>query len=770
MRDVSLPAAPSPHRRRAAVRALLAVAAAAAALLPGAQPAAPATATAAVPVPVPAVDLPTTPLDTLGAIHTPEATTFRIWSPDSADVAVEVDGGTHALAPVELDGYSDVYEAVVEGDLHDEPYQFTVAGRDVRDPYAQMVRPGTTEGVVVNAAAVQPTGGWAATPPQENPEDAVVYELSVRNFTIDPSSGVREELRGTFGGLTETGTRNGGLTTGIDHLKELGVTHVQLMPSYDFGTPVPNWGYDPVNYNVPEEQYSRFTGAEDRVREFKDMVNAFHRNGIRVLMDVVYNHTYSQDVFGPITGAYYTPTDLSGTGNSIDDGNPMVSRMIRDSLEFWVRTYNVDGFRFDLLGVHHHESAAAWGTYLRETYPDRGLQLHGEPWCGGCTDAQEPSKVRYGTVPTLADAGIGVFNGAFRDAVKGGSRDTTMAYMNGDGDPAAVVRGVRGSPLETKSTAPLPDLWNPSFAHDPAQTLNYVSAHDDLNLWDKIVYSGATGGEDGRAGRIDRFATGIVMTSQGVPFFYEGDEFLHSKVVDGDWETAKNSYRAGDDVNALDWSEKAAHAGTFRYYRDAIALRRATPALRLTSWEAVRDRMATRTDGEVVVSAISADPAAPTAYDTVVVLNPTDADYTVALPAGSWTTVFDAGGAADRPGDRTAGSLSVTVFSRTGDGGEGADGAAFSVRATTVWGEHIAVVGDVPQLGGWDPARAVPLDPGSYPLWQAGIDLPAGTAFAYKYVRTTDGQPGVVWETGANRTATVPGGGGRVLLNDVWRG
>ncbi|MFR9722238.1 hypothetical protein ACL02R_02545, partial [Streptomyces sp. MS19] len=280
MRDVSLPAAPSPRRRRAAVRALLAVTAAAAALLPGAPPAAPVP----VPVPVPAVDLPTTPLDSLGAIHTPEATTFRIWSPDSADVAVEVGGGTHALAPVELDGYSDVYEAVVEGDLHDEPYQFTVAGRDVRDPYAQMVRPGTTEGVVVNAAAVQPTGGWAATPPQENPEDAVVYELSVRDFTIDPSSGVREELRGTFGGLTETGTRNGGLTTGIDHLKELGVTHVQLMPSYDFGTPVPNWGYDPVNYNVPEEQYSRFTGAEDRVREFKDMVNAFHRNGIRVLM------------------------------------------------------------------------------------------------------------------------------------------------------------------------------------------------------------------------------------------------------------------------------------------------------------------------------------------------------------------------------------------------------------------------------------------------------------------------------------------------------
>ncbi|WP_052851283.1 carbohydrate-binding module family 20 domain-containing protein [Streptomyces avicenniae] len=768
MRDVSLPAATphrqtsAPRRRRRALWALLAVTAAAGALLPGAFATSGTTAdTAAEP--------PTTPLDTLGAVYTPEATTFRLWSPDSADVTVETGGRVHVLSPAELPGYTDVHEVVVEGDLHDEPYQFRVAGREVRDPYAQMVRPGSTQGVVVNAAAVEPTGGWAPTPPQENPEDAVVYELSVRNYTIDASSGVSEGLRGTFGGLTESGTRHEGVTTGIDHLKELGVTHVQLMPSYDFGTPVPNWGYDPVNYNVPEEQYSRFTGTEDRIREFKDMVNAFHRAGIRVLMDVVYNHTYSQDVFGPITPAYYTPTDLSGTGNSLDDGNPMVSRMIRDSLEHWVRNYHIDGFRLDLLGVHHHASAAAWGEYLRATYPDRALQLHGEPWCGGCTDPQEASKVRYGTVPTLAEAGIGVFNGAFRDAVKGGSRDTTMGYMDGGGDPAAVALGLRGSPLAVHSTDPLPDLWDPAFAHDPAQTVNYVSAHDDLNLWDKIVYSGATGGEQGRAGRIDRFATAVVMTSQGVPFFHEGDEFLHSKVVDGDWETAKNSYRAGDDVNALDWSEKVAHADTFRYYRDLVALRRATPALRLTSWEAVRDRMTTRTDGEVVIAAVSADQDAPTAYDTVVVLNPTDAAYTVSLPAGSWRTVLDADGAADRPGERTATSLSVTVFSRDAEPEQGFTGSAFSVEAPTVWGEHVAVVGDLPQLGAWDPARAVPLDPGGHPLWQAEVDLPAGTPFAYKYVRTTDGRPGVVWESGRNRTATVPSGG-RALLNDVWRG
>lgn len=613
----------------------------------------------------PTATAPASSSDTLGALYTSAHTTFRIWSPDTSDVWVTVGDTSYSLDPVTLDGYTDVYQVIVDGDLKGRAYQFAVGGRNVPDPYAQMVEPNTTRGIVLDTAAVTPSsGGWAATPPLAEREDASIYELSVHDFTVDASSGVDPDKRGKFLGLVQTGTTHDGVRTGIDHLKELGITDVQLMPSFDFGSAEPNWGYDPVNYNVPEEQYAQSTDPEDRVREFKDMINGFHRNGIRVIMDVVYNHTFSKDVFGGITGKYYTATDLSGTGNSLDDGNPMVSRMIRDSLEHWVRDYHVDGFRFDLLGIHHYANAAGWASYLNAAYPERRLQFHGEPWSGGVTDPQESQKVRYGTVPALAAAHVGVFNGAYRDAIRGGTRDNVMAYMGGAGDATAVATGMRGSPLAVKSTDPLSNPWDPAFTYDPEQTVNYVSVHDDLNLWDKITYSGGTDGADGRAGRIDRFAVGMVLTSQGIPFLSEGDEFLRSKVVNGDYTTAMNSYRAPDQVNAIHWGDKTAHATTFAYYKDALALRKSTPALRLTSWDAVHDQMSTRTDGQVVISAISSDAGAPDTYDTVVVDNPTGGDYTASLPAGSWTKVFDTTGAVSAA-DTTCGSLAVTVFRKS---------------------------------------------------------------------------------------------------------
>ena len=607
----------------------------------------------------------TSPLNTLGAIYTPAATTFRIWSPDSSDVTLDVAGSTHTLSPTALSGYTDVYHTVVSGDLLDQTYQFRVGGVAVPDPYAQMVTPGTTQGVVVDTASVAPSdGSWAPRPALADREDSVVYELSVRDFTIDASSGVDAAKRGKFLGLVQTGTTDNGARTGIDHLKELGVTAVQIMPAFDFGSTVPNWGYDPVDYNVPEEQFSQFTRPEDRIREFKDMVNAFHKNGIRVIMDVVYNHTYSKSVFGGITGKYYTPTDLSGTGDSIDDGNPMVSRMIQDSLEHWVRDYNVDGFRFDLAGVHYADNVYGWADYLNTTYADHDLMMYGEAWNGGATDPQEAQKVRYGNVPTLAGAHFGVFNGVYRDAIRGGTDSNTMAYMGGTGNASAIAFGMRGSPTDNNSTAPVSDLWTPAFAEDPEQTMNYVSIHDNLNLYDKITYSGAGGGATGTAGRIDRFAVGMVLTSEGVPVISEGDEFLRSKVVNGDYSTAMNSYNASDAVNALHWGDKTANAGVFTYYKDAIALRRSTPALRLTTWDAVHNQMTAQVDGSVVIGEFSSNAAAPTSYDTVVVDNPTGSTYNVALPPGTWTKVLDTTGTV-AAGDNACQSLAVTVFKKS---------------------------------------------------------------------------------------------------------
>ncbi|MEV8099045.1 alpha-amylase family glycosyl hydrolase [Kitasatospora sp. NPDC085879] len=524
---------------------------------------------------------------------------------------MNVAGATYPLSPVNLPGYSGVYQAQVAGDLKDRAYQFPVGGAAVRDPYAQMVNPGTTRGVVVDSAAILPTGGsWAPRPALANREDSLVYELSVRDFTIDASSGVDAAKRGKFLGLVQTGTTNNGARTGIDHLKELGVTAVQIMPSYDFGSTVPNWGYDPVDYNVPEDQYSQYTLPEDRIREFQDMVNEFHKNGIRVIMDVVYNHTYSKSVFNGITGKYYTAGDLSGTGNSIDDGNPMVARMIQDSLEHWVRDYNVDGFRFDLVGVHYYNNVSTWANHLNTMYPDRNLLLYGEPWSASA-DPQEAQKVRYGNVPALAPAHFGVFNGVYRDAIRGGTDGNVMAYMGGSGNPGAIAFGMRGSPTDVKSTAPLSNLWSPAYAFDPEQTLNHASIHDNLNLYDKITYSGASGGAAGTAGRIDRFAVGMVLTSQGIPVIAEGDEFLRSKVVGGDYTTAKNSYNASDAVNAVHWGDnrQRRHLPLLQGRHRA---QKGLPGPAPHRLDAVHNQISAQVDGSVVVGRLSSNGAAPT--------------------------------------------------------------------------------------------------------------------------------------------------------------
>ncbi|MFD3875642.1 hypothetical protein [Streptomyces sp. NPDC058623] len=229
---------------------------------------------------------------------------------------------------------------------------------------------------------------------------------------------------------------------------------------------------------------------------------------------------------------------------------------------------------------------------------------------------------------------------------------------------SSIALGMRGSPLATKSTTPLADPWSPAFAYDPEQTINYVSAHDDLNIWDKITYSGVTGGPTGRAGQMSRFAAGMVLTSQGIPFFHEGDEFLHSKVVGGDYEAAKNSYESGDNVNAFQWGEKTANNAIFRYYKDAITLRKNTPALCLNTWDAVNAQMATTINGSLVTSAISSNAATPTSHDTVVVYNPTNSATNVTLPAGTWKKVLDTNGATNST-NTTADPLAVIVFKKS---------------------------------------------------------------------------------------------------------
>ena len=555
----------------------------------------------------------------LGASYTPTATTFRLWSPDSSNVSVTVNGQTYTMSKTNVSGYSDVYEAVVEGDLDGKEYQFKVNGSDVHDPYGKMVKPTNYAGtgavaennvnIVMNMRDTDLPNGWAERPALKEREDSIVYEVHVRDFTIDSSSGVSAANRGRYLGMVEAGTTNSkGLKTGLDHLKDLGITHVQLLPVYDYGTcsnvdsqdsSCYNWGYDPVNFNVPEDRYTSVFGTENykqKVKEFKTMVDEFHKNGIRVIMDVVYNHTYSKDVFSKISGKYYTSVDLSGCGNSVDAKNDMVSRFIRDSLEYWATEYNIDGFRFDLVGIFDVSDFKEWGEYLNNKYPDRKFLMYGEPWTGYATDPSESTRVRLGTIRNAASGHVGVFNGKYRECLKGGSDDAVGGFLfnktysdvgDVDGNFGCVMAGIKGGVGDSTNT------WTPLFAADPEQAVQYITAHDNLNWTDKITKMGATGDY---AKRLQAYGNGVILVSQGIPFIHAGEEFGRTKNMN------ENSYKSADGSNDIKWDVKTSYKDTFDYYKNLIAMRKAHPAFRMTTKTLIENNIkGSQNNGAIVV-------------------------------------------------------------------------------------------------------------------------------------------------------------------------
>ncbi len=666
------------------------------------------------------------PPTTLGALYSPTGTTFRIWSPDRTDVKLYL-GGTngsggqlYTLAKrSNFSGYTDVYEISIPGDHRHKEYQFRINGVGVRDPYGAMVKPGTNWNIVMdlNRASTLPQNNSVSRPPLAHRVDSVVYEVHVRDFTIHESSGVDAAKRGKFLGMVQTGTRlpgNPSIKTGLDHLVELGVTHVQILPFYDFSTPMYNWGYDPVNYNVPEEQYAMDPNDYDRrVQEVREMIKSFHAAGIRVVMDVVYNHTFSKEMFENITGKYYhpAPTDLSGCGNSIDTSHAMVRRFIRDSLEFWVREYGIDGFRFDLIGVFHYDAVREWGEYLNQQYPDRNLLLYGEPWNGYAADPIEPQRVRLGTVPSLANAHVGVFNPAYRESIKGNNDGTSRGYMfnNGIGQWwGSMAVGMRGSLKAVNNTNNLPNLWDSMYAVNPEQVVNYISAHDNFGLWDKVFLSLSSNVTQNSshqvlsltppanldyAKRVARFGMGMVVTSQGIPFLHAGDEFLRTKTNNEDMNSAgswnygqhggtHNTYNAPDSFNAIRWTRKASESATFNFIKDLVALRRSRVGLRLQTWDQIKNRMETRLNaganasgasgvhlvhdanlpGNVFVSYIDEDNNTANGWEVIVVFN-SGSNWTLTPPSGTWRKIFGPSGTVNESNLICEGTA-VTVFVR----------------------------------------------------------------------------------------------------------
>ncbi|MCZ7593254.1 MAG: type I pullulanase [Kiritimatiellae bacterium] len=535
----------------------------------------------------------------------------------------------------------------VEGDWAGVFYTYRVRhGEKIEeavDPYAKAVGANGQRGMIVNLAKSNPTG-WATDrkPKFSEPTDAVIYELHIRDATIHASAGARH--KGKFIGLTERGLRNG---AGLDHLKELGITHLHLLPAFDYASvdetkpkkPQYNWGYDPQNYNVPEGSYSTnpFDGAV-RIREFKQMVRALHRAGIRVVMDVVYNHTYrgGDSHFHKIVPGYYHRQDAqggfsngSGCGNEVASDRSMVRKMMVDSLVYWAREYHVDGFRFDLMGLHDIETMQEIRRALDRV--DKTILLYGEGWTGG--DSPLPFKKRAMKTNVRKLDRVAAFSDTIRDGIKGTVQDHKKGgFVQGvAGFEETIKSGVVASVKHPQVKYPKGDDWRGPWADEPWRCVTYNSCHDNHALWDKLALTTKRASEPLLI-KMNKLAAAIVLTSQGISFLHAGEEFAREK------KGVENSYNKPDSINAIDWRRKKRFADLFSYYRGLIALRKSIPEFRLSSAEDIRRRLVFLPNTPPGVIAFS---IAGAERNVVVAYNSNRRAASLMLPRARWGVVVD---------------------------------------------------------------------------------------------------------------------------------
>ncbi len=576
--------------------------------------------------------------DDLGNAYQPEATSFRLWAPTASDVQVllyESETGPLQQQVAMHQGENGTWYARVSGDWQHwyYLYQVTVHGRtqNAVDPYAMGIAANGTRGMIVHLPETNPPhwheDGYVFF---AHPEDAIIYEVHVRDFSINANSGMTN--RGKYLAFTERGTTGPDhVATGVDHLKELGITHVQLQPVQAFASIDEldpnqyNWGYDPRNFNVPEGAYATTPHGTARITECKQMIQSLHEEGIGVIMDVVYNHTFGWDTsdFDKIVPRYYYRTDDagnytngSGTGNELATERPMVQKFVLDSLVYWVREYHVDGFRFDLMALLGIETMKKVEERLHAISPH--LLLYGEPWVGGTTCLPANELLTKGRQKGL---GLAVFNDHVRNSLVGSVFDrAAKGFATGAwGLVDDIKRAVAGC---------IDD-----FTASARETINYVTSHDNYTLWDKIALSNP---EDSEADRIkmDELAQAVLLTSQGIAFLHGGEELLRTKGGND------NSYNAGDAVNQFDWSRKAHYWKEWRYYAALIHLRRDHAAFRMRSASDIRAHLSFLASPEnTVMFELSGHANGDRWENILVIYNPNKSDMLCTLPPGNWNIV-----------------------------------------------------------------------------------------------------------------------------------
>ena len=534
----------------------------------------------------------------LGASYSKKATTFKVWSPNAASVRVNIfehgsdnegDAGSIMSRAMSLDKTTGVWSVTINGDLLNKYYTYSVTHgkttKETADVYAKACGVNGQRSMVVDLSTTNPDG-WENDKHVlvKNQTDASVWEISVADFSSSESSGVSEANRGKYLAFTEEGTTVNGVqgasSTCVDYLKKLGVKYVQIMPFYDFGSVDEsknimdqyNWGYDPVNYNCPEGSYSSNPKkGEVRIKECKQMIQALHNAGIGVIMDVVYNHTYTSDSWfqRTVPNYYYrmnndgTFSNGSGCSNDTASEHLMFRKYMIDSVTYWASEYHIDGFRFDLMGLHDVTTMNSIRTALDNLYADGSgsqILMYGEAWdmATNCDDGTVMASQK--NLKQLSDR-IGAFDDTIRDAIKGSTGGTDGAFVQEGSRRANLKTGIAGQSDTTTG-----------WANVPSQCVTYASCHDNLCLYDKLV--GSVYGADGKYRKryedlvaMNKLSAAIVITSQGIPFSLGGEEFCRSK--DGD----ENSYASSRKENMLDWENVDLYSDVIEYYRGLYKIR-----------------------------------------------------------------------------------------------------------------------------------------------------------------------------------------------------
>lgn len=581
--------------------------------------------------------------------YSPKQTTFKLNAPQKPILRIYDTGrGGNAIKKIKMkQTATNVWETTINGDLKGKFYTFDIGRGETPGVFAKAVGINGKRGAIIDMQTTNPTG-WNNDHrlTLKNPADLIIYEMHHRDFSIDPSSGLVN--KGKFVALTEQ--------KAIKHLKELGVNAVHILPSYDFAsidesnttTPQYNWGYDPLNYNVPEGSYS-FDAEQPtrRILEFKQMVQALHKAGIRVILDVVYNHTF--DIAGgnfdrtfPMAYYRYTadgkPSNGSGCGNETASEKSLMRQFMLESMKYWVNEYHIDGFRVDLMGIHDIETMNIIRKELSAIDPN--IFIYGEGWTAGSCAYPTEKLALKAHIKQMPD--IAAFSDELRDALRGPFSDNKQAAFLGGvpGFEESIKAGIAGMIAHPQIDYTKVNYTKEPWANQPTQMISYVSCHDDMCLTDRLKASiPETEYDLDELIRLDELAQTAIFTSQGIPFMLSGEEMLRDK------KGVHNSFNSPDEINHLDWNNLKKYPQLFNYYKGLIQMRKNHPAFRLGNAELVRKHLEfLPTQHDCLVAFRLKDHAGGDKWNNIyVVLNGNNTIQSINIPKGKYTIVANNG-------------------------------------------------------------------------------------------------------------------------------